>query len=214
MATILKSKATLPAEPVIYRFEDVANDARRILDEAKAEAVVIIAEAQAEAREIRRHAEQAGQTDAQANARQEIQTQLQTLLPAITSAINQLCDARKTWLQEWQNRTVQLAVKIAERVVRCQLQRSPSITLTYVREALEMCVASPQIRVLMHSADVQTLGESARQIVHEIMPAAQAEIVADDSISPGGCRIETRHGEIDQQVETQLQRIEAELNSI
>jgi flagellar biosynthesis/type III secretory pathway protein FliH len=40
------------------------------------------------------------------------------------------------------------------------------------------------------------------------MPSA---VVADESISPGGCRIETRYGEVDQQIEAQLRRIEEDL---
>ena len=37
-----------------------------------------------------------------------------------------------------------------------------------------------------------------------------AELVADPAITPGGCRVETRFGVIDQQFETQLARIEEE----
>jgi flagellar assembly protein FliH len=40
---------------------------------------------------------------------------------------------------------------------------------------------------------------------------APAEMIADPEISPGGCRIETLHGAIDQQFESQLARIEEEL---
>lgn len=216
MATIIKSKHALPAEPVIYRFEDVAGDARQIVENAQGEAAAIVADAQAQADEISRQAEQAGRdnavTAANAAAQLELQSRLQSLTPAIASAARQLSDARQAWLQEWQQNALPLAVKIAERIVRRELKRSPSITLAYVREALEMCAAAPQVRVLLHPEDAQSLGESAHDIVREIMPAAHAEIVADDTVARGGCRIETRHGEIDQQLETQLRRIEQELS--
>jgi flagellar assembly protein FliH len=215
MATIIKSKHALPAEPVIYRFEDVAGDARQIVENAKAEAAVIVADAHSQAEEVHRQAEQAGRDDALATAKAaaeaELQSQLQSLLPAIASAVQQLSEGRQAWQQEWQRNAVSLAVKIAERVVRREIKRTPSITLSYVREALEMCAAAPQVRVLLHPDDAQSLGESAQQIVREISPAAHAEIVADEKITRGGCRIETRHGEIDQQIETQLRRIEKEL---
>jgi len=35
--------------------------------------------------------------------------------------------------------------------------------------------------------------------------------VADPDITPGGCRVDTQFGSIDQQLETQLARIEEEL---
>jgi flagellar biosynthesis/type III secretory pathway protein FliH len=40
---------------------------------------------------------------------------------------------------------------------------------------------------------------------------AELKFAGDPSITRGGCRLETRHGVIDQQLETQLARIEAEL---
>jgi len=40
---------------------------------------------------------------------------------------------------------------------------------------------------------------------------APAEVIADQSISRGGCRVETPKGAIDQQFETQLARIAEEL---
>jgi flagellar biosynthesis/type III secretory pathway protein FliH len=37
------------------------------------------------------------------------------------------------------------------------------------------------------------------------------EAASDERVAPGGCRLETRHGLIDQQLATQLGRIEDEL---
>ncbi len=39
----------------------------------------------------------------------------------------------------------------------------------------------------------------------------ETQIVADASVSPGGCRVETRFGSIDQTFEAQLARVEEEL---
>jgi flagellar biosynthesis/type III secretory pathway protein FliH len=36
--------------------------------------------------------------------------------------------------------------------------------------------------------------------------------VADDAVSPGGCRLNTEFGTIDKQLETQLERIKEELS--
>ena len=48
-------------------------------------------------------------------------------------------------------------------------------------------------------------------LVEELSPHIETEIMADAEITPGGCRVETRFGVIDQQFEAQLQRIEEEL---
>ena len=49
------------------------------------------------------------------------------------------------------------------------------------------------------------------QIVESLTSCADAKLVPDAQALRGGCRIETRHGEIDARVETMLHRIAEEL---
>ena len=48
-------------------------------------------------------------------------------------------------------------------------------------------------------------------LVQEMSGLGETQIVADASVSPGGCRVETRFGSIDQTFEAQLARVEEEL---
>jgi len=48
-------------------------------------------------------------------------------------------------------------------------------------------------------------------LIDEMAALGSAEVTADAQITPGGCRVETRFGSIDQQFESQLKRIEEEL---
>ena len=51
------------------------------------------------------------------------------------------------------------------------------------------------------------------KIVADLKRLAPTELVADSSVSPGGCRVDTQFGSIDQQIEVQLDRIRDELTS-
>jgi len=48
-------------------------------------------------------------------------------------------------------------------------------------------------------------------MIDAMAPIGDADVASDPSLSAGGCRVETRFGTIDQQIESQLQRIEEEL---
>jgi len=63
----------------------------------------------------------------------------------------------------------------------------------------------------LHPADHQALAPQVESLVAELSSLGAAEIVAGPEITRGGCRVETRFGVIDQQVEAQLARIEEEL---
>jgi flagellar assembly protein FliH len=100
---------------------------------------------------------------------------------------------------------------MAGRIVRSELQRRPEITLTLVREALELAAGSPGIRLHLNPEDHKTLGTQVSSLISAMSGIGSAEIVSDATISRGGCRVETRFGTIDQQFESQLKRIEEEL---
>jgi flagellar assembly protein FliH len=200
-----------------FNYEDLTNQAKRSLDALRAEAVKeaarIVAKAQQEAEAIRRQAEQQGRQAAIDAARQLMQQELQTLLPALRQVISEIQHAKQAWLRHWEAAAVHVAAAIAKRVIRRELSQSPQIALTLIREALELAAGNAQLRVRVNPEDYKLLGDDVDVLVHEMSGLAQIEVIADAEISRGGCRVETRFGLIDEQIEEQLRRIEEELTA-
>ena len=92
-----------------------------------------------------------------------------------------------------------------------EARQTPEITLTLLREALELAAGSTHLRIHLNPADHETLGPQAETLIAEFSSLGPAKLVADPQVTPGGCRVETRFGIIDQQFEAQLARIEEEL---
>jgi len=200
---------------VAFNFDDMAQQASGYLDKIRGEAGQILVKATQEAESIRKRAEVDGRKAAEQAVEkrvdQKIATQMQTLLPALKSAIEQIECSRQGWLAHWETQVVKLAAGIASRVIRRELTKSPDIPLALVREALQLAAGSGQVRVLMNPADHQALGGELQALIAEFSRLAPAELSADASIVPGGCRVETQYGTIDQQFDAQLARIEEEL---
>lgn len=212
---VIKAGDHQTAQCVPFNFEDMAQQANRYLEKVRAEAARIVAQANKEAADIRRQAEaegrQAGQQAMAEMVRQQLGQQLATLLPALRQVIQQLQEARQAWLRHWEKRTVHLAAQIASRIIRRELTHQPDIPLQLIREALELAMGSSQIRLLLNPTDYQTLQPQVEMILREFAVLGEVEVVADPAISPGGCRVETQFGLVDQQLQTQLRRIEEEL---
>ncbi len=212
MATVIRATdAKLGTATVAFNVDDMAAEAQRRLDRVRAEAVKIVARAQQESGDIRRRAELEGRQAAGQALDQVVQKHLATVLPALRRVIKDIDDAKQAWLTHWESSVVQLAAAIAKRLVRGELTRQPEIPLKLVREALELAAGSSQIRIHLHPQDHQALAGHVQMLVQEISALAGAELVADEGVSRGGCRVETRFGAIDQQFEAQLARIEEEL---
>jgi flagellar assembly protein FliH len=216
MAAIIKSTpGAITSSAIAYQLNDVSEQADRCLDEARAQAEAIVNEARRQVEHIRRMAQDDGLADATRRAEEmrdeKIDQQLHTLLPALSDAIVQLVDARQAWLRHWERSVVGLATRIAERAIRRELSRNPRITLDLIQEALDLAAGSPRLKVILNPADFESLGSQAKTLARQLAAVAETEIVPDESVSIGGCRVETAHGVIDEQIETRLQRIASEL---
>ncbi|MDA8745553.1 flagellar assembly protein FliH [Rubripirellula amarantea] len=223
MATIIKRDSQsehasgTSVRPIAFSFEQIEGRADEYLQSVRREAAKIVQQAHSEAEEVRRKADAAGRAAAeQAIERlldEKITQQMKTLRPALEGVAHQLADARGRWLSEWEASAVHLAARIAERILRCELSKEPHAPLALVRESLELASGSANITVHLSPADCKHLSAASGEIVESLKQLAPAKIVADASVSPGGCIVKTEFGEIDQRIESQLARLEEELTN-
>jgi flagellar assembly protein FliH len=216
MPTIIRaSEQNRGVQQVAFNFDDMAVQANRYLEKVRGQAAQIVVDAQRQAEQIKKQAETqgraAGQRMVQQMTEKQVAQQLATLLPALTEVIGEIRHAKQAWLSHWEKQAVHLATAIAGKVIRREIARDPTIPLKLVQEALELAAGTSHIRIRLHAADRQTLGPQIETLIKEMSGMGSAEIVADSQIRPGGCRVETCFGVIDEQVEVQLSRIEEEL---
>lgn len=113
-----------------------------------------------------------------------------------------LDQALKRLDQEVAEEIVALAVEIARQMVRQTLADHPSAINDTVRTALQQLPQS-QVRIHVHPDDMALVREYlAEQSVHP-----HPQLVEDDSVTRGGCRLHTPGSEIDATLETRWRRI-------
>ncbi|HEX3727605.1 MAG TPA: FliH/SctL family protein [Pirellulales bacterium] len=216
MNTIIKDfQASDLGQSAPFHFAEIGPSAGASVESTRATADQIIAEAHAQAATIRQAAHDEGSAAAlEAAARQcdeKLQSHLATLLPAISALSEEIAAAKTAWLAHWERAAIQVAAAIAGRVVRRELSRSPEITLSLVQEALELAAGTSDIQLRMNPLDVASLGPCVEKLVADLGRLGKTQVVADERITAGGCRVDTRFGSIDQQFEAQLARIQQEL---
>jgi flagellar assembly protein FliH len=221
MATIIKIHE--PQRPsgtafraVAYDLTDMSAQADSYLANVRRQAAEIVEQAKREADAVRKDAEVAGRRAAeQAIERildEKVAKQMKTLTPALQAAVKQVEDAKQSWLRRWESSAVELAVAIAGRLVRGEIQRRPEISAAWIRESLQLAAGSADVTVRLNPADHETLARQVQQLATLFTPLAKLSVVPDESITPGGCKLVTEFGMIDQQLETQLERVKEELS--
>jgi flagellar biosynthesis/type III secretory pathway protein FliH len=105
-----------------------------------------------------------------------------------------------------------LAAEIANKVVRRELSSDNELLRVWLEEALVAMQDARELRVRVHPDDFAVTGRFLQQLAKSIPQAASVEILPDPEISLGGCRLQSNHGQIDQQLETQLDRLAEQLS--
>jgi flagellar assembly protein FliH len=214
MPTIIRATdQNMATAGVAFNFDDMTGQAKKYLDEVRKDAAKIVVKAQQEAAAVRTQAQAQGRQAALAEVDQMIQRQLATVIPALRQAILDIHQAKQAWLAQWETAGIHLATEIAKRLIRGELTRQPQIPLTLIREALQLAAGSGSVRVLLNPNDHRALQAQVQLLVQEMSGLGETQIIADAAVSPGGCRVETRFGSVDQTFEAQLARVEEELGS-
>jgi flagellar assembly protein FliH len=216
MSGIIKAEGrTEPADGVslrAFQFDDVSES---YLKRVRSEAARLIADARREAAQIKSKATEEGRQAAmqavEASVRSRLDQQLFHALSAVKQAAERIDQSRQTWQKHGEKHLVELASAIAARLCRRELARGPELSVVWIREALELAITSATITLRLHPQDQASLAGQIQAIRKSLAALGAVEIVADSSITAGGCRVDTQFGSLDQQLESQLARIAEEL---
>lgn len=177
--------------PVVWAVKHRARqEAERLLDEARQEADRLLAAARAEAAGLRRGAEREGMQ----RVRRRMAEQVAGVLAWRKRCGEALFDAQ-----------VELAGRMARRILLAELSQRPRALRRICRAVLREVELGEAVRLQLHPTD--------RQADPELAPALEAELgvpVAVESspvVGRGGCRVVGPAGVIDARLEVQLDQL-------
>jgi flagellar assembly protein FliH len=113
--------------------------------------------------------------------------------------------ARDGYLAQVEQEVVQLALAIAERVLRREAQMDPLLLAGAVRVALGQISETTEVRMKVPAAEYELWNEMI-----SLMPSLplRPQLIADESLRAGDCSLETAMGSVDLGVKSQLAEIE------
>lgn len=226
---------TFQLNDVMREAREMIARARETLDDARREAELILvqsrAQAQAESIAVRESAFDAAQEagtrmgheegyrqgleqgraealDAATREFAERQAQLVSAFREIMDAVN---GDRADWAAAARQDLIELAMAIARRVVRHVGEREREVVLANLEEAVRLTGARSEVTILVHPADAETARMFAQSLLDLKEHWEHIQVVEEPEVSAGGCRIQWGSGSVDASLETQLERIEAEL---
>lgn len=160
---------------------------------------------------VERQAYQLGYAEAKEQTLIEEKSRQQPVASLLEASRQALKEHMQTIQGHVETDVVECAVGLAGDIVRHAINAHPAHSTQIMRNALRMAKGQACAKMKTHPVD----GDTARNLLQEEIQDADAvdkiELVADKSIDPGGCLIETDFGTIDARIEQQLAAVESHL---
>jgi len=173
---------------------DAHDQSRRILDAAEKEAAKKIEEARAEAEAIQASAREDGYREG---------------LGEWQSQIAHVVATRQRIVEEAEPQIVDIALRVAEKILRRQLEVDADSVVPIVEVAVKTLRDSPinHLEVIVNPDDFGAVEAVCERLKARDPRWQTLVLTADEGMARGGCRVHSEFGEIDASVETQLEAI-------
>jgi flagellar assembly protein FliH len=220
-----------PNAPVVamvpFSMKDIENHARAVLARARQQAEELLAEAQAEGERLKVAAKaeglaagrieglakglEDGRKSGAQQALNEQKAQLANVVKGLTQAAMELDASRRKLEADALAEVVELAAAVARRVTKRQGVIDPGVLAANLGEAMKLVVSASDVRIAVHPAQRQLLLDALPKLQMTWPSLKHVQLVDDPKIAPGGCRVYTARGEVDADLDGQLDRVIGDL---
>lgn len=123
---------------------------------------------------------------------------------ALAAAIQGLRLASARLAEQARSDALEIAFVIARRILEAELKASPEPLFALVRSAVRRLGEARQIRVRLCPADAAVIEEALAKEELPDLAVVQTQVVADASLSPGDCVVESALGSVDGRLDGRL----------
>lgn len=208
------------ATPLAMKLRDIADQAGRLVLDARREAMRISAEARAADGKLTRQASQDGYAEgfergrqegysqgrahALAESREQLSCQADQLTLLARRIIDEVASARQQVIHRAESQMLEFAIELASRIVGAVAVTNIDAAKVNLAKTLRLAPLAGRATVRVNPAQLQQLLEHVSTLGETLECAESVRLVGDESISPGGVKLTTASGEIDATIETQL----------
>jgi flagellar assembly protein FliH len=195
---------THPQPPAVeFDFEALEAPEAPVAAEDAADAVMeTLAQARADAEQLR----EAARAEGYAAGRAEAMSALEPALAALADAVAGIKAEQVAATERLERGAVELGLVLAEKVLAGVLAVEPERVVESVRGALRGLVERERITVLVNPADLELVAGAMEELRASLGGIEHMVVEAERRVARGGCVVRTQDGDVDAGVDTKLAR--------
>jgi len=127
--------------------------------------------------------------------------------------VEDMKDFTETVIHESENDLLQIALSIAQKVLKKELSQDPEAILESIQEALSALSPAKTAILRIHPQDVEMITRKRPELLEAVKGVSILKIEPDPKLLPGDCIVETLNRIVDTRPEVQLAEIKKKLLS-
>ncbi len=142
---------------------------------------------------------------------EEGREKVEPVLDSFKKGIEGLLRYRREIYERSEGELLKLVIAVARRVIHKELSLNRDVILSVIRDAMKNVLSQDRITIRVNPADFEIAVASRPDFKDLVDDINNISFKGDESISRGGCIIDTNHRTIDARIEQQIKEIEETL---
>lgn len=146
--------------------------------------------------------------------RLQILGEIEKELKILSAIIKEIEKLREDIYRKIEDDVVEISLSIAKKIIYDITERDREIAITIAREAIKRASDREVLKIKINPVDYETLSKSRSELLQCVDGIKSIIFEADESVGSGGCLIETKQGDIDARIDSQIKVIEGEIKGV
>lgn len=147
-------------------------------------------------------------------AAQEMQTKLDSAIAKAEQTLFFAEQQAKDIIIGAERQIIDIAMAMVSKILAREVEENPMVILPIVTAALNKVRDQEQIEIRVHPEEYNLLLQARKDLQMVVGREQALQIVADQTIAPGGCVIDTAYGSVDARIDTQFDTLRKALAEV
>lgn len=132
---------------------------------------------------------------------------IKALAAELSTVITSLAGLRQDLVAKYEAELLDLVLAICKKIIYCEISLDSRVVRETVRHILADAPAGQPITLRLHPKDMEAVEDLISSTDISVTDMNRVVLASDTSVSRGGCRLETPHGDMDAAIETRLKNV-------
>ncbi len=169
----------------------------------KQEADAIVAQAKSRVVQIEKEAFAKGFEEGKAAGEKDVSAKVQK----VVELLQEIEKERSTLYSRYEEDVINLVTTMVNKIVNHEVSVNPRVISACLKKALSYVIENSLVKIHLNSMDFSKIKEASLENPDILEGFSQLELIEDQSISVGGCLLETEFGEVDATIENRKEKL-------